>query len=143
MWASNREKEQNRYNKLFEEYRLCSEHTRNSHNFTVREHEESAGNGLSMNGDAILFHKNIRPLLQHYSYTQCTALLDSNAIEIGGVRMRSEILSPAPVSQWTSVGATVQWTQHKSELQLRHWKRGREDGNGGGGGGGNTTKCLY
>jgi hypothetical protein len=26
----------------------------------------------------------------------------------------------------------IQWTQNNSELQLRHWKRGREDGKGGG-----------
>jgi hypothetical protein len=51
--------------------------------------------------------ENMRPPLQHYSYTQCNALLEYNVFGIGisGVRMRSKI-TPFPRSNFP---ANLSW----------------------------------
>jgi hypothetical protein len=54
-------------------------------------HERSAGSGVGINGYAILFHKTCVYPCIHYSYIQCTALLETTGGHVfrigrGGVR---------------------------------------------------------
>jgi hypothetical protein len=80
-------------------------------NIVSERQEKSAGSGVGMNGDAVLFHETcVHPsnTIRFLNILHYWRLLAYNVFGtgIGGVHMRSKITpSPAPTSQRTSLGA--------------------------------------